>query len=68
MKYKQGGDINVGDWVQRRDNGITGRVHSIDPKCGVLEVGWSTSHAQFWKTAIITRPKSIKPAEPEDLI
>lgn len=70
MKYRQGGEIAVGDYVICKSSGGKGTVHSIDDKCGILKVCWEGYYfvgvrARF---SSIVRPKSIRPAEPEELI
>ena len=68
MKYKQGGDISVGDWVKHKRTGMIGEVEELDPRCGMLYVRWDIKNKHFWNVSDVIRPKGIRPAEPEELI
>ena len=67
MKYKQGGDISVGDWVKHKETEYLGEVLALDSKCGLAFVSWD-SGGRYGIHTDYTHPKSIIPAEPEELI
>lgn len=70
MKYRQGGEIKVGDYVVEKVSSAMGRVQEINDRCGTLKIwhgGYYLGDVEVGFTTI-TRPKSIRPAEPEELI